>query len=294
MNRPLLYAAMFALALSPMVVESQEIKDVNPPSGAEIGTDSRATGGPDAFGYTFADQAEADVSFDWIDITGTGTALGGGDDSGYPVTLGASFNFYGTDYTTMSMTTNGYLSTEPTDTGPDLSNDCPLPATPSTPASCNCGRIYPLHDDLTTTEMYYQYFAVCPRQNGRCGLPEDCSVFFWDDVNHFGGADSWQMEVILYHQTNDIVTQIGAGNSELGSGSTTGIQNDGATDGLTYACNTAASLPDSAAVQFYHPNDITSICQAAPVRVPSLGSIGVAIFVVMLGIVAFVVIRRRA
>lgn len=291
MNRPLLYAAILALALSPMVVESQEIKDANPPSGAEIGTDSRATGGPDAFGYTFADQAEADVSFDWIDITGTGTFVGSGDDSAGSVTLGASFNFYGTDYTAMTMATNGYLSTDPTDTGPDLSNDCPLPVSPSTGGGA---RIYPLHDDLITNNMYYEYFAVCPRQNGRCGLPEDCSIFFWDDVTHFGGGGPWQMEVILYHQTNDIVAQVGAGNPELGSGSTTGIQNDGATDGLTYACNTAASLPDSAAVQFYHPNDITSICQAAPVRVPSLGSIGIAVFVVMLGIVAFVVIRRRA
>ncbi len=284
--------AIASLAFMPMFAESQEFKDPNPPTGGQSGTLARSVGGPDAFGYTFADGNEAGVTFDWIDITGTGTPLGGGDDSGYPVTLGASFNLYGTDYTDMAMASNGYLSTDPTDAGPDLSNDCPLPATPSTGGG---GRIYPLHDDLIATEMYYEYFAVCPRQNERCGQPEDCSIFFWDDTDHFGGADSWQMEVILYHQTNDIVAQIGPGNSETGTGSTTGIQDDGATIGLTYACDTAGSVPDDSVVQFYHPNDITAICQVQPVdrAVPAMSTTGIVLFAGLLAFVAFVVIRQR-
>lgn len=39
-------------------------------------------------------------------------------------------------------------------------------------------------------------------------------------------------------------------------GSTTGIQNESATDGLTYACNVAASVPAATAVCFYHPTPI--------------------------------------
>ena len=35
---------------------------------------TEATGGPDAFGYTYYDQDEAECSFDWVDISATGTS----------------------------------------------------------------------------------------------------------------------------------------------------------------------------------------------------------------------------
>ena len=105
-----------------------EIKDPNRPTGLS-GTPARATGGPDAFGYTWDDS----VPFVAADISGTGTAIFSGDDVAGVVALGGNgFNIYGVDLTQVAMASNGYISTDPTDTGPDLSNDCPLPATPST------------------------------------------------------------------------------------------------------------------------------------------------------------------
>ena len=291
MRKFVLLGMMVAMVVAPALLDAAEIKDPNPPAPGQLGTTARATGGPDVFGYTFADGAEPGVTFDWIDITGTGLAIGGGDDDGYPVTLGAAFDFYGTSFTEVAMATNGYLSTDPTDTGGDLSPDCPLPSAPSTGGGA---RIYPLHDDLIATNMYYEYFASCPRQNERCAMAEDCSIFFWDGMDHYGGSSDWQMEVVIYHQTNDIVVQVGAGNAELGSSSTTGIQNEAADDGLTYACDTDGSVPDDTAVQFFHPNDITAYCQPAPAeQVPTMNTAGIALFVTLLVIVAFVAIRQR-
>lgn len=291
MKKFVLLGTMVALVVAPTLLDAAEVKDPNPPAPGQIGTVARATGGPDTFGYTFADGAEPGVTFDWIDITGTGTALGGGDDDAYPVTLGADFNFYGVTISSLAMATNGFLNTDPADGGGDLSNDCPLPSTPSTGGGA---RIYPLHDDLTATEMYYEYFAVCPRQNERCAMAENCSIFLWDGMNHWGGTSDWQMEVVIYHQTNDVVAQIGAGNAELGSGSTTGLQNEAADDGLTYACDTDSSIPDDTVVQFYHPNDITAYCQPAPAeQVPTINTTGIALFVTLLVIAAFVAIRQR-
>ena len=114
--------------------------------------------------------------------------------------------------------------------------------------------MYPLHDDLVTTSGLTEYFAACPRPNANCAVAEDCTVYQWNGVTHFGGAATWNMQAILYHQSGDIVYQIGASNDETGSGSTTGIQNEAADDGLTYACDTAGSVLDDSGVCFFNPN----------------------------------------
>jgi hypothetical protein len=280
-----LVIAVVLVVMPALVVGAAEVKDPDPPVNVPAAA-PESTGGPDAFGYTYSDQAEADVAFDWIDITATGAPVVSGDDAGAPVTLGAPFTFYGVTYTEMAMATNGYLSTDPTDTGPDLSNDCPLPATPSTGGGA---RIYPLQDDLITAQGYYEFFGQCPRQNGRCGAAEPCSIFFWDGVTHYGGTAAWQMEVVLYHSSGDIVAQVGPGNPETGSGSTTGIQNDGATIGLTYACDAASSVGDNTAVRFEN-GPVPSFC-APPV--PTLSPWGIAAFLAILAGIALVILRRR-
>ncbi|HRC84459.1 MAG TPA: IPTL-CTERM sorting domain-containing protein [Thermoanaerobaculia bacterium] len=270
--------------LSSATAAVQEVKDPNPPRPGAIPNSTDTTGGPDAFGYTFADGNETTCGpGSIIDISGTGTNVISGDDAAAPVTLGSAFNFYGTSVTQMALATNGYISTDPTDTGPDLSNDCPLPAPPSTGGGA---RIYPLHDDLILNDpnaAFYQYFPVCPRQSDRCATNEPCSVFMWNNVEHFGGGgESWDVETILYHTTNDIVYLIGPGNPETGSGSTTGIQNfPPPTTGLTYACNVGGSIPDNTRVCIFHPTappgscspgDLEMTKSVAPATVPPGGT----------------------
>lgn len=233
--------AGLALALvSPL--QAQEPKDQ--PSSDESVAPLQGGGG-DAFGYTVSD-----CGYDFVDISSTGTLVVSGDDAGQPVTLAEAFDFYGASVTDMALTTNGYLSTDPTDDGPDLSNDCPLPATPSTGGGA---RIYPLHDDLVG-DGYYEYFATCPRPSTEFpGADLGCHVFQWVDMTHFGGTDTWTFQALLYDRSWEIVFQHGAGNPEAGSASTTGIQNAAADIGLTYACNTASSVPDESAQCIVHP-----------------------------------------
>lgn len=268
---------------------AQETKDATPPSGGDAGVGQRATGGPDMFGYTFFDSAEAECPFEFVDITSTGTLVVSGDDVGAPAALGGSgFNFYGTNYDTLAATSNGYLSTDPTDMGPDLSNDCPLPATPSTGGGA---RIYPLHDDLIS-DVLYEYQAPCARA-GDWGDPnEACHVFQWNNVTHFGGTATWSMQSILYETSGEIVNQIGAGNDETGTGSTTGIQNDGATDGLTYACDTDGSLPDNTGICFFDPGFGPGEGAMTLLEVPTASTYGMAILVGLLSLTALLVIRR--
>ncbi len=284
MRRVMVFVLVLMVPLA--VLAGGEVKDPNPAVG-NSGPLPRATGGPDGFGYVWHDQSEADVTFQWIDISGTGTALGSGDEQSFVQTLDFPFSFYGTTYNTLVASTNGYLSTDPTDSGGDLSNDCPLPAAPSTGGGA---RIYLLQDDLVVDgSIYYQYFATCPRPD-HTGATPGCMVFEWNQVHHYGDNTTWDMEAVLYDQSNEIAVQIGAGNPELGAGSTTGIQNDGATIGLTYACDTANSVPDDTAVAFYVPG--SSPTPAAP-AVPAMTSWGLVAFLLTIAGVAVLLLRRR-
>jgi hypothetical protein len=212
----------------------------------------------DPFSYNALDETEpGGPVFNFIDISETGTLVAFGDDNSSitsgiraPVVLGVPLWLYGQTYTKLVPSTNGYISTELTDNGRDLSNDCPLPG------SGAGARIYVFHDDLEADQLpesgvYYEYFAVCPRPHDGGG-DMGCSIFLWKGTNLFPSSTYFDYEALLY-DNGDIVFQIGNGNPEQGLRSTTGIQDQAAANGLTYACNEAASIPDNRAVWISSP-----------------------------------------
>ena len=80
------------------------------PRRGEVNTEG--FGGPDNFGYTWVDSNEANgPTFDWIDISATGTDTGIHiDDGSAVVPIGFPFSFYGTEYSTVMIGENGQLS----------------------------------------------------------------------------------------------------------------------------------------------------------------------------------------
>ncbi|MEM0963262.1 MAG: hypothetical protein AAGK21_12090, partial [Bacteroidota bacterium] len=219
--------------------------------------------GPDGFGYIARDETEpGGPAYDFIDVSFSGTVVISADDAGAPQTLSFPFPFYGTEYTQLAATTNGYLSTDPTDTGPDLSNDGVLPSVPSTPEGTTGARIYTLHDDLITT-VYYDSFTSCPRVADR-GPNVACDIFQWGG-SHFGGAGGIQVQAILY-ESGDFVFQY-AGVPEGGSGSTVGIQSPSAPNGtgtppefgLAYHSNQGGALIVGRAILFLNPEFVSEI-----------------------------------
>ncbi|MEC5127088.1 autotransporter outer membrane beta-barrel domain-containing protein [Verrucomicrobiales bacterium BCK34] len=183
------------------------------------------------------------------DISGTGSLIASGDDTGGVAALGgAGFTFFGVTYNSLFAATNGYLSTNLTDGGPDLSNDSFLPTVPSTGGG---GRIYPLHDDLIS-DVYHQYFTTSPYTNPN-GSAVSGNFFQWDNTTHFGGGGPFDFQAVLFDDGN-ILFVYGPGNPELGSGSTTGIQNPAADDGYLFASNTNGSIPENFALFIKDPN----------------------------------------
>jgi len=66
----------------------------------------------DSYGYFGTDSNhENGPAYAWVEINGIGTALSLGDDSNSgPIDLGFTFNYYGTDFTSVRVCANGWLS----------------------------------------------------------------------------------------------------------------------------------------------------------------------------------------
>jgi uncharacterized repeat protein (TIGR01451 family) len=248
---------LLASAAAVSAIDLSDFKGKIPPwalerKGVDISLgsmDSRATGGPDAAGYLFADSNEVGgPTFDWVEINGSGTqVLLGDDEVSAALPIGFTFDYYGTPFTELYAVSNGFLSFG--DDSSTFTNQCPLPnaATPN-------NLIAPLWDDLdpfdTSDPLYYQTFAAgsCP-WNSYSGA---CFVVEYEDFCFYpGGVDctsAGTFEVIFF-DNNEIVLQYLTAPVDGGAGATVGIENADGSIGLTYSCD-SDTLTDSLAIQY--------------------------------------------
>lgn len=210
--------------------------------------------GPDGFGYS-----GQTVTYSWVDISSTGTAITGltDDNTQGPFAIGFNFPFYGGTQTQFYVSSNGYMTLGSTTSS--LSNQCPLPN-----STAPNNTIAMLWDDLnfnTSGNVYYEHFATCPVGSG------ECTIVSYHNVAHYGGAvgsaGTWQ--TILY-ATGAIRLQFLDSGTELGSSSTTGIEgNDAAANhGLTFACDTGNSVSDELALEFSVSDVVLTLDKQAP------------------------------
>lgn len=210
-----------------------------------LGSIFGATGGPDAFGYTYDDT----VPYQWIDISGIGTNTGlDMDDGGITVPIGFNFKYYGNTYNQVYISTNGLLKFDGADTA--FSNqDMP---TASTPNNIICG----FWDDLRPPngDIYSKSFS-------------DKFVVQWNDTPHISDngtpRSSMTFQIILYRDSNAIKFQYkemknGTGKYADGRSATIGIENIDGTVGLKYyygntANDPAGPIKDGLAIGFKYP-----------------------------------------
>jgi len=303
-----------AMVLTVLVVglASAEVFDdkTNSPGPSNVGTMPDAAGGPDDFGYIYADNGEAACAglYTYVDITSTGTGVGlvgADDDYAGPFPIGFSFDFYGTAQTEFYVGSNGVAYFEDAYLG--LGNTCPLPATQGyTPQVF----IAPYHDDLVVQsdgEIYYETFAACP-----VGAGGQCTIIQYYNQRTFYGTegDDMDFETVLYADgTIVMLYQQPSGSdpdSSNGGSATVGIQGAPVPPpifALEYSCD-VASLASGLAIAFAHPDAVTGgvpdVCgqQATPTPegpqpVPATSNTGLVILVVLLVVAAFVLISRR-
>lgn len=212
---------------------------------------------PDAFGYTLlaADQCPQQ----WLDISASGQLLSlqpagaepADDDGAAQLTLAEAFEFYGRTYTQLMVSSNGYVGVAADangDNGGDFSNDCPLPAVPDNGAAA-LGRLLPLHDDLqagASGEVRSAYLAPCPRPGGLAG--EACTVVSWSDWSyHQQPGASVAFQLLLYHQSRQVVSQYQNVAAIDSASATIGLQAPQLAGALTVDCNQPLALPSSGA-----------------------------------------------
>jgi len=146
-------------------------------------------------------------------ISGTGTlltAISGCDDCQTLLPLPFTFNFYGTDYTQVSVVSNGFLQFTGNST---TFTNVPLPAT-----AVPNNAIYPLWDDfnpLTQGDVYYQVDGTSPNQT---------LTIEWFNVSQYTGGGVWPItsenfQVVLFEGSNDIEFRYGT----ISAASTTGV-----------------------------------------------------------------------
>lgn len=192
-----------------------------------VGSASARSGGPDYFGYTFKDSTETSgPTYDWIEINKTGTGILPNSDDEFVenISVGFFFNFYGTDYSNVSITNNGLVLSRG-----GTRRYINQPIGNSTPHNF----IAPFWDDIVTWSssgdvgsmtahkitkgkekvntlsisqastqpgaIYYQTLGTAPNR---------MFVVEWENNQHFTGSEKGvTFEVILYEGTNNIKFQ---------------------------------------------------------------------------------------
>jgi len=162
-------------------------------------------GGPDGFEYTFID---SDVSqgpgFIWIDASG-GTPISLTDDSYITLTLPFAFPFYDQFFTSINLCSNGFLSNTTLTTW--TNQDLPYSTIPYLIAF--------FWDDLNPgAGGTIRYLAT-----------QDYAVIHFENIQHFGGTGTYNMEVILYPNGDIAMSYLSV--SGVVNSSTIGIQGNG-------------------------------------------------------------------
>lgn len=150
-------------------------------------------GGPDPFGYRWSDSDDPDgLQFNWIDVSLGASVNLKDDDYIAGVPLGFTFNYYGYEYTSVNIMSNGWLSFN------DFENWYPY----DVPSSDSfAGAIVPFGKDLFAPDakyIRYQTFGTTPYR---------FFVVEYNTIPNFGGLDKKTFEVTFYEGTNNIIFQ---------------------------------------------------------------------------------------
>jgi hypothetical protein len=194
-------------------------------------------GGPDNFGYVWIDSDEPDgPAFNWVDISSIGTPIDFGadidDGNSGPIALGFTFPFYGNDFNSINVCTNGWASF--TDESSVEYGNPPIPD-PEAPNN----MLAPFYDDLNFENGGTGYFYT---NNA------DSAIITWDHVPDWRQEGIFTFQIILVRPAGITYQYF-----EMGPGRliecTIGIENSDGTDGLEVAYN-ATYMHDNLTIKF--------------------------------------------
>lgn len=209
--------------------------------------------GPDAFGYIGTDS----VDFNWYDLS-AGTELDLSDDElsfSYP--LGFSFDYYGSTYDSVRVSSNGFLLFEWIDYHLFQGVQCPLPS----PGTVD-GLLAFFHRDFNPSD------SSC---TGECGIflasggtaPDRWFGVTFEQVPRWYSnpdpPDPVTVQIVLFEFDNQILIQIEEAGLSNGGDATVGIESPDGSMGLSWPdCLTSGSVVDATAILFARFEEIYS------------------------------------
>lgn len=232
---------------------------------ASSGVTGLFAGGPDAAGYTWLDSDDGGPAYAWRSVAAPSLPLGSGNEARFHVTLPYSFRFYGQTYSSMWVSTNGWVSF-----GADPGVNAPGNVSVPNGAAPNAA-IYAFWDDLNLVPtdsgyLYCEHFGTSP----------NCStVVTWQNARIVGAPTLNQVTFqLILCENGRIVAQykdcsVSDTLRNWGRSATVGIENENGTIGLQYLFNGAPIgnlLASQRAVEFRPPlNDVGVLSIDAPV-----------------------------
>jgi len=187
-------------------------------------------GGPDMFGYRWVDSdTDGGPLYAFFDISSLGSAVSLYDDANLgPYSLGITFPFYGSNFTTFRICSNGFVSLSSSETAPTNS------ALPAEGAPHNLLALF--WDDLLPSSGGAHYYFDGTR-----------AIIQYTNFSSYSGGGSYTMQMQLYPDgaiEYHYKTMLAPLNR-----ATIGIQDASGTDGLTVAYN-ATYVHDNLAIRF--------------------------------------------
>jgi len=203
-----------------------------------------ATGGPDNYGYSFIDSNEVGGPvFNWVDISGTGTALSSNTYSYDVMPLGATFPYYGEGFSEVAVWGNGMMALNGAQNFGNINNN-------------NVQMPYAFGTNKYIMTLW-DYLWLYPPNDGIVYYEEITGigmVIQWVDAVHY---DYYQLqsvgfEVILYYDGTILMQYdnmyFGDQSVDYGASATVGIEGS-STEYLEYSYNDAV-VSDSLAILY--------------------------------------------
>jgi len=182
--------------------------------------------GPDAYGYMIYDSNdEMGPIYSWTSISDVGTVVTLSDDDYETFTTGFDYDFYGANYTQVSIGSNGYVT--PGASGYTTYSNQTIPNT-STPN----GSLYGYWDDLNPSQggTVYYYYNTATHQ----------FIVEYNNVPFYGGGGNVTYQIViqdpLYYPsiTGDAQWLVYYNSIDDRASATVGIENSSGTDGIQY------------------------------------------------------------
>jgi subtilisin family serine protease len=197
-------------------------------------SDTRSVSGTAEENYHYED-----ATYSWIDATAGGTRLSLDDDSAATVPLPFGFSFYKQSFSSLKISSNGYVVFGSSGATKWTNEDVPSTNTPN-------GFAAPFFDDLNPAAgggVWYRTVGSSPNRR---------FVVAWVDVAPYAGDGSATFQVVLEETTNDLVYQyqdvdFGDEFYDYGVSATVGVENFSGTVGKKFLYDQALLQPYEAA-----------------------------------------------